>query len=116
MAQAELRDALKDWPAEELDTYLTRHYPAYWLKVDLPHQIEHAQFVRRAQQEDKRLATSFSFDPEHGVTELTVLRARPSVAAFGHRRCLRRGRRQHRRRADLHHDGWAGARHHLDLA
>jgi [protein-PII] uridylyltransferase len=28
--------------------------------------------VRRAQQEDKRLATSFSFDPEHGVTELTV--------------------------------------------
>ena len=72
MAQAELRDALKDWSAEELDAYLTRHYPAYWLKVDLAHQVAHAKFVRRAQQEDKRLATSFSFDPEHGATELTV--------------------------------------------
>jgi [protein-PII] uridylyltransferase len=72
MAQADLRDALKDWSVEDLDTYLSRHYPAYWLKVDLPHQIGHARFVLRARQEDKQLATSFSFDPEHGVTELTV--------------------------------------------
>ena len=35
MAQAELRHELKDWSADELDAYIGRHYPAYWLKVDL---------------------------------------------------------------------------------
>ena len=44
MAQAEFRAELKDWPAEELDRYIARHYPAYWLKVDLPAKIMHARF------------------------------------------------------------------------
>ena len=39
MAQAELRAELKDWPAERIDAYIARHYPAYWLKVDLPHRV-----------------------------------------------------------------------------
>src|SRR6187455_1459040 len=39
MAQAEFRQEIKDWNAEELDRYIARHYPAYWLKVDLPHKI-----------------------------------------------------------------------------
>src|SRR6202140_3063463 len=34
-AKAEFRDNFRDWPAEVLDAYITRHYPAYWLKVDL---------------------------------------------------------------------------------
>jgi [protein-PII] uridylyltransferase len=72
IAQDELREALKDWPADELNAYVARLYPAYWLKVDLPHKVAHANFVRLAQREEKRLATSFSFDSEHGVTELTV--------------------------------------------
>ena len=45
IAQAELRDELKDWPAEDLDRYIARHYPAYWLKVDLPTQ-SHACALR----------------------------------------------------------------------
>jgi [protein-PII] uridylyltransferase len=72
VAQAELRDALKDWPAERLESYISRMYPAYWLKVDLPHKIEHAGFVRDAEADGRQLSTRFSFDPEHGVTELTV--------------------------------------------
>src|SRR5262252_6148694 len=36
VAQAELRAALADWSAAELDRYIALHYPAYWLKVDLP--------------------------------------------------------------------------------
>ena len=40
---------LKDWPAEELDRYIARHYPAYWLKVDLPTKVVHARFVRAAE-------------------------------------------------------------------
>jgi [protein-PII] uridylyltransferase len=72
MAQAELREALKDWPADALETYIARLYPAYWLKVDLPHKVEHARFVRAAESAGHKLATSFAFDAEHGVTELTV--------------------------------------------
>jgi [protein-PII] uridylyltransferase len=73
IAQTELRAALKDWPPERLETYIAKHYPAYWLKVDLPHKIEHANFVRAAESAGKNLATSVAFDPERAVTELTVL-------------------------------------------
>ena len=73
MAQAELRAELKDWPAERLDAYIARHYPAYWLKVDLPHQVAHARFVRAAEEAGKTLATTVGFDAARGVTELTVL-------------------------------------------
>ena len=73
MAQAELRAELKDWPAERIDTYFARHYPAYWLKVDLPHRVAHASFVRAAEDSGKSLATAFAFDTTRGVTELTVL-------------------------------------------
>jgi [protein-PII] uridylyltransferase len=72
MAQAEFRDALKDWPQDALDAYIAKLYPAYWLKVDLPHKIAHANFVRDAEQADRNLATMISFG-HHAVTELTVL-------------------------------------------
>ena len=35
MAQAEFREAFKEWPEAEVNAYVARHYPAYWLKVDL---------------------------------------------------------------------------------
>lgn len=73
MAQAELRAELKDWPSERIDTYLARHYPAYWLKVDLPHRLAHARFVREAEDARKTLATTFAFDNARAVTEVTVL-------------------------------------------
>ena len=73
IAQAELKAELKDWAPEQIDAYIARHYPAYWLKVDLPHRVTHARFVRTAEQTDKSLATSFSFDAARAVTELTVL-------------------------------------------
>jgi [protein-PII] uridylyltransferase len=73
IAQAELRHALADWPAGEIDAYMARHYPAYWLKVDLPQKIENARFVRQAEASGKSLATTVSFDSARSVTELTVL-------------------------------------------
>ena len=73
MAQAELRAELADWTAVEIDSYLGLHYPAYWLKVDLPQKIAHARFLRSAAQEGKSLATTVSFPAARGVTELTVL-------------------------------------------
>jgi [protein-PII] uridylyltransferase len=73
IAQNEFREAMKDWPPERLEAYIAKLYPAYWLKVDLPHKIEHANFVRAAEDADKRLATSIAFDTERAVTELTLL-------------------------------------------
>ncbi|MCC6778460.1 MAG: [protein-PII] uridylyltransferase [Hyphomicrobiales bacterium] len=72
-AQAELRAALTGWSPQELDAYAALHYPAYWLKVDLPQKIAHAQFLRDAAKESKSLATALTFPAARGVTELTVL-------------------------------------------
>jgi [protein-PII] uridylyltransferase len=73
IAQSELKTELKDWRPEDIDAYIAKHYPAYWLKVDLPHRVAHARFVRSAQQAGKSLATAYAFDAARAVTELTVL-------------------------------------------
>jgi [protein-PII] uridylyltransferase len=73
IAQAELTAELNDWPAEERNAYVARHYPAYWLKVDLAHKLAHARFLRDAAAQNKTLATAVGFDAARGVTELTVL-------------------------------------------
>ena len=70
----------------------------------------------RAEAAGKRLATSVGFDAGARRHRAHGVRARPSVAAFDHRRRLRARRRQHRRRPDLHHDRRARARHHRRLA
>src|SRR6185503_17379147 len=72
IAQNEFRDAMKDWPQDRLEAYIAKHYPAYWLKVDLPHKIEHADFVRATEDADKRLARSIAVDARRAVTELTL--------------------------------------------
>jgi [protein-PII] uridylyltransferase len=72
-AQAEFRAAFKGWTAERLETYIAHLYPAYWLKVDLPHKLVHASFVAAAEDARKSLATTVAFDAERAVTELTVL-------------------------------------------
>jgi len=73
LAQTELRAELKDWAPDEIDTYISRHYPAYWLKVDLPHKTAHASFLRQAWADRRTLATQYRFDAARGVTELTVI-------------------------------------------
>jgi [protein-PII] uridylyltransferase len=73
MAQAEFRAEMKDWDGAALDAYVARHYPAYWLKVDLPHKVNHANFLKSAQEAGRQVATGVGFDTARGVTELTVL-------------------------------------------
>jgi [protein-PII] uridylyltransferase len=70
-AKTEFRKAMADWSPEALEGYIGRHYPAYWLKLDLAHKLAQAHFVRATEVEGKRLATSIGFDGR-GVTELTV--------------------------------------------
>ena len=73
MAQAEFRAAMKDWDPADLDRYVARHYPPYWLKVDLGHKIEHARFLADTERANRALATSTRIDEARGVTELTIL-------------------------------------------
>jgi [protein-PII] uridylyltransferase len=72
-AQNEFRGQLTDWPAPVVDAYIARHYPAYWLKVDLEHKVAQARFMHAAEVAEKKLATRVSLDRLRGVTELTVL-------------------------------------------
>lgn len=73
MKQDALRERLSDWPAEERDAYIARHYPAYWIKVDGAEQEKHARFLRAAEQAGRTTATSVETNQFRGVTELTVL-------------------------------------------
>jgi [protein-PII] uridylyltransferase len=72
-AQDELRRALPAWSDPEFDAYAQRHYPAYWLKVDLARKIQHARLLRLTEVNMKSLATEVATDPFRGVTELTVV-------------------------------------------
>jgi len=73
MSQAEFRAAFTEWPEPELEAYVARHYPAYWLKVELPRKIRHARFLRASEQAGHRLAINVGFDEARSVTELTIL-------------------------------------------
>ncbi len=73
VAQSEFRAAFTEWPEHELNAYIARHYPAYWLKVELPRKIRHARFLRASEQAGHKLAINVGFDEARGVTELTIL-------------------------------------------
>jgi [protein-PII] uridylyltransferase len=97
-AQAEFVAEMKDWSAAESQAYIAIHYPA----------------LGRASPRipcDQRLVSGRA--RRHRAYRACT---RSSLAAFGHRRGLRRGRRQHRRCADLYDHGRSRARHHCGLA
>lgn len=71
-AQDELRRALPNWTDSELDAYVARHNNAYWLKVELPRRVKHAQFLFSAERQMRSLATEVATDKFRGVTELTI--------------------------------------------
>ena len=72
-AQEALRRALPGWSDPEFDAYAQRHYPAYWLKVDLPHLVAHAKLLHAMAAGVKSLATEVAANSYRGVTELTVV-------------------------------------------
>jgi len=72
-AQEDLRAAMPGWSDPEFDAYAARHYPAYWLKVDLANKVKHANLLRVTEVEMRSLATEVATDAFRGVTELTVV-------------------------------------------
>lgn len=72
-AQARFRDLFATWPAEDVQMFIDRQYPDYWLKTDPLQQVEHARLLREAERSHLKLATSFKTDAFNAVTEFTVL-------------------------------------------
>jgi [protein-PII] uridylyltransferase len=67
-----LRAALPGWPPREVDDFVTRNYPNYWLRTDTATQVVHAAVVRDAIRSHSKLATSVKTDAFTAITELTV--------------------------------------------
>lgn len=72
-AKAELRAALPEWSDDEFDAYAKRHYPAYWLKVDIARKLRHAELLRQMNGASAPLATAVELDRTRGAVELTVV-------------------------------------------
>ncbi len=72
-AKEGLRKALPGWSDPDFDAYAQRHYPAYWIKVDLPHLVAHAKLLYAMAADVRSLATEVASDPYRGVTEITIV-------------------------------------------
>jgi [protein-PII] uridylyltransferase len=71
-AQAAFRAAVAEWPAEDIERFVDRHYPDYWLKTDTRKVVEHARLVRGAEQKGEKLASDFTTDAFTAITELSL--------------------------------------------
>ncbi|MEZ5908050.1 MAG: [protein-PII] uridylyltransferase [Hyphomicrobiaceae bacterium] len=72
-AEQALGEALSDWSKADIEVYLARHYPDYWLKTDAAKQVEHARLVAATERSGRIVATHFQTDSFTAVTELTVV-------------------------------------------
>jgi len=55
-AKSRLREVLRDWTAAEIERFIERHEPDYWVRTDLERQILHAHLIRRYETEAAPLA------------------------------------------------------------
>jgi len=72
-AQAAFRAATSDWPLAEVERFINRPYPDYWLKTETRKAVEHAKLVNRAEQAGQKLASTFTTDAFTAITELSLL-------------------------------------------
>jgi [protein-PII] uridylyltransferase len=72
-SQEQLRSALAEWPASEVERFAGRHEPDYWLKTDTARQVQHAQLIKRAEAEHLPLAFEVKSDAFRSLTELTLV-------------------------------------------
>jgi [protein-PII] uridylyltransferase len=70
--KALLGEALDDWPRAELEDYLARGDPAYWLTFDQEAHLRHAGLVRQAEKAGRDLIVDTRTDSYREVTEVTV--------------------------------------------
>jgi [protein-PII] uridylyltransferase len=72
-AQARLRAALADWPPAEVDRFVARHKPDYWLRADIERQLRHAALIRSFENEHQAVAFAVRSDAFRALTELMLV-------------------------------------------
>ena len=72
-AQQAFRTAITDWPREDVERFIDRHYPDYWLRTDTRKAVEHARMVRAAELAGTKLASYYTTDAFTAITELSLL-------------------------------------------
>jgi len=81
-AVEEFRAAMADRPGAEIEAFIARQAPAYWVRTDLDHQILHANLIARADRDNLGFAYDVSTDSFTALTEMNIWTAdRPGLIA-----------------------------------
>jgi [protein-PII] uridylyltransferase len=71
-AQEAFRAATSDWLRPEVDRFVERHYPDYWLKTDTRKVLEHANLIGSIEGSDRKFGSSVTTDAFTAITELSL--------------------------------------------
>ncbi len=74
-AQEAVKKLLPDFTAAEIDSFIAKGYPFYWLSFDAETQSRHARLVREAERSGAPLIVDTRVDIERAVTEVTLYTA-----------------------------------------
>jgi [protein-PII] uridylyltransferase len=72
-AQEAFRAAVADWHGEDVERFIGRHYPDYWLRTETRKAAEHAKMVRAAEAAGSQLASHVATDAFTAITELSLM-------------------------------------------
>lgn len=71
-AKKRAAERLPGWPVDQLDGYLDRGYPDYWLSLDTDDHVRTMEFMRRVDRAGDKLAVDVRVDEDRWVTEVIV--------------------------------------------
>ncbi|NBN65632.1 [protein-PII] uridylyltransferase [Pannonibacter tanglangensis] len=72
-AKERLLEKLTHWTTVERQSYVGRHYPAYWMRAEIDRAVSHAELIRRADARNEKFAAEVRTHAFEGVTEITIL-------------------------------------------
>jgi [protein-PII] uridylyltransferase len=71
-AQKAVRELLLDFSAAEIEAFIAKGYPSYWLSFDAQTQARHARLTREAERSHAPLTVDTRVDAHRAVTEITL--------------------------------------------
>lgn len=70
-----MRELLTDFTPAEIDAFIAKGYPSYWLSFDPQTQARHARLTREAERSGAPLTVDTRVDAHRAVTEITLYTA-----------------------------------------
>ncbi|HYL50113.1 MAG TPA: [protein-PII] uridylyltransferase [Stellaceae bacterium] len=74
-AQAAVKQLLSDFTPADIESFIAKGYPFYWLSFEPEIMARHARLIREAERSGKPLTVETRIDPQRAVTEVTVYTA-----------------------------------------